>query len=360
MTNDTTALRADTETGAGPDDEARKEAAAKERAVKIARDAVTACQTLLGVTATGVDMPGGARDSVRVLFADRSVIVTRRKSAQRARLEVSALYALRARGVPVPEVIAFDGVWLIQEDLGRRRLSQALREAGPAEAETWLDAALASLAEAQMAGMDAGLDRIVVTIGGKDDWVRRLLDMPARLGRLLDLAPPPLDEDAYVDFLRVRRSGFVKWDARPGNAMALDDGTVAWFDWEHCGRRNRLDDFGWLMADEYAPDLGDGEDRLIERRLPAFIDDRDDLDEARTYLTVFATIHSCVRLALILTSKKDKPWRDAKLTLAGDKVGVTRQQCEKGLVRAARWAATTPLTENLAPWFEKLVGRLPD
>ena len=339
-------------------DDAQREAA-KERATRIAQDAITACQTLLGVQVSGVDLPGGARDSIRVFYEDKSAIITRRKSLQRARLEASALYALRAHGADVPKVLAFDGIWLIQEDLGRRRLSQALREADPTEGEAWLEAALTSLAAAHRAGEAAGLDKIVVTIGGKPEWVTRLLDMPVRLGTLAGSPPPPLRVEELTRMLRVRRPRFIKWDARPGNATAREDGTVAWFDWEHSGCRNWLDDFGWLLADEYAPDLPEAEERLVERHLPSFIDREEDIDEARTYLTVFATIHSCVRISLILTSKKDKPWRDPKLTLAGDKVGVTREQCRNGLRRAARWAARTPVTEELAPWFEQLVDRLP-
>ena len=39
--------------------------AAEEKAARIAQEAITACQTLLAVHVSGIDLPGGARDSVR-------------------------------------------------------------------------------------------------------------------------------------------------------------------------------------------------------------------------------------------------------------------------------------------------------
>ena len=211
------------------------------------------------------------------------------------------LRAIHARGAAVPKVLAFDGTWMIQEDLGVRRLSQVLFTASSAEGKTWLTAALASLAQIHRTGREAGLAQRVPPIGAKTQWLLKLVDTPRRLGEHLGLPAPSLPETELLDRLRFRGSQFIKWDARPGNAIALDDGRVAWFDWEHCGCRNGPEDVAWLLGDEYVPDWPDVEDQLLKRNLPLYAGETDP-DEARTYLAIFGTLHMCVRLALILVS----------------------------------------------------------
>ena len=52
------------------------------------------------------------------------------------------------------------------------------------------------------------------------------------------MPPPELDEPSLIALLRVKTPAFIKWDARPGNAIVNKNGTITWFDWEHCGCRS--------------------------------------------------------------------------------------------------------------------------
>ena len=198
-----------------------------------------------------VEQPGGRlRRSVRLFLEDRSVIVTKRRAPARARLEAEVLQALSDQGAPVPRLLCFDGVWLIQEDLGSSRLSQALAAMHEADAEGLLENAIAGLAAAQQAGRERGLDREVVAIGKNAEWIATLATIHRRIGEQLQLSVPALPTDRLVAQLRPQRPAFIKWDARPANAAIRADGAVAWFDWEHCGCRHPLDDVVWLLCDE--------------------------------------------------------------------------------------------------------------
>lgn len=347
----------------GASSEADRDAERKRAFLRFAGTARRVCETLLAVKTEEIDFPGGARQSIRVRFeGGRSAIVTRRAQAARGRLEAMILYALSARGDAVPNVIAYDGQWLIQEDLGGRRLAQALQAAEDAGDEAagqrLLEAGLASLAANQQAAVDAKLERGISVIGEKPQWIAQLVDMVDRLGRLLDSPAPPRPE-SLGQLLAVKRPRLIKWDARPGNAMVRDDGRVAWIDWEHCGCRNALDDVVWFLADEYTPDWPAAEAAALERYLLNFLEEGDDPEEALRYLAAFMAVHSCARASLILTTKKDGPWRDPLAVLAGDKVGVARCFIERCLARGARWAALAPETEMLGPWLASLAARLP-
>ncbi len=324
----------------------------------LATEAVEACQRLIGKTALETEQPGGgSRDSVRLILEDRSVFATRRKKPARAQLEVVVMRALREQGAPVPAVLASDGLWMIQEDLGPNRLSQALQGATRQEGESLLDRALSSLAEVQAAGRAAKLDTRVVTIGATLEWISTFIDTPRRLGEHLDLPAPALAEAELVSRLRVTKAGFIKWDARPGNAILRAKGSVAWFDWEHSGARNPLDDLAWLLGDEYLPDWPEVEARLLTKHLGAFADPEAPA-AGRSYLAVFGTFHMCVRLALILSKKGEGPWWDWSRCLARDKVGVSLSAARTTSLRAARWASRTTLTEPLVAWLEAVAERL--
>ncbi len=318
--------------------------------------AARAVELLLGGRVTGVETPGDrSAESLRVRLEDRSVIATRRDNSQRGAMEAVALQALAARGAPVPRMLAFDGSWMIQEDVGEQRLSEALFHASRRDGERWLEAAVMSLRAVHDAGRAARLERLLPTLGGGDKWLDELVDIPHRLARLLDVPAPALPVADLTELLKVSRPRFIKWDARPGNAAALADGSVIWFDWEHCGCRNGLDDLAWLLGDEYTPDWPDAELELIERHLAAF-DDGEDRAQAEDYLAAFGTLHMCVRLSLIVSRKGDGDWWDWQRCLSGDRVGVTREATLRVCRRAARWAERSPSTAILSPWFESLAS----
>ena len=151
---------------------------------------------------------------------------------------------------------------------------------------------------------------------------------------------------------------FVKWDARPGNAIIRADGRMAWIDWEDCGARNRLDDMAWLLGDEFVPDLPiEVEERLLAAHVPHFADDMP-LADAVEYLSAYGTLHMCVRLGMILNERGGGPWWDQELCLATDQVGVTLEHARRLCRRAARWSARSAIVRALSPWFDEVEKRL--
>ncbi len=322
---------------------------------------IRTCQGLLRTRIERTEFPGGkSRTACRLILEDgRVVIGTRRESPRLAALEARVLKELAARGAPVPKVLAFNGLILIQEDLGERRLSQAIDGAQSTEVQQLLSEALNGLARIHRVAEAAGLDQNLPSIGRDQSWLQGLLNQPAVISNEVDLPIPELDRDALLQRIRIREPRLIKWDARCGNAILQDCGAIAWFDWEHCGRRNRLDDLIWLLGDEFTPNLPDVEEDLLQVYLPVFADDLS-IDEARSYVATFGTFHTCVRLELMLENKDGGDWWDWEYCLARDKVGVTLEAAHRLCARGARWAAWSPLTEPLVPWFGRVADRLAD
>lgn len=316
--------------------------------------AIRACRRLLGVRPSAIDTPGGSRRrSIRVVLNGQPAIVTRRRNANRAALELGVLTALGAKGAPVPRVIAHGDGWLIQEDLGPQRLSAVV--SGP-DAALWLDRAASSLAQIHEAGRQVGLAAHVAPIGRAPEWLREnVLAAPAKVGRLAGIASPAFDAVKLAKLLSAFAPSFIKWDARPGNAIARADGCVGWFDWEHCGVRCTLDDFVWLFADEYVDVPSTTEVAILERHLEKF---GDTMEDSNRYLRVFGTFHICVRLGLILAHRGDGAWWDPALCLERDKVLVTQEAALRLCRRGADWAARAPETMLLAPWFGQIGAAL--
>ncbi len=315
---------------------------------------MAACVRLLDRKAVGVDWPASrSRRSVRVRFDDGAVIATLRKDPRRSRLEYEVLRALHENGAPVPEPLAYDGQWLIQENLEGVRLAHALTEADDGQAHDLLDRAAAGLSVVHRIGGETGIADRVVRLGAKDSWIARFVDTPNRIGETLGVAAPALDIDALVARLRAGPPCFVKWDARPGNAIVRADGSVAWFDWEHCGARNGLDDFAWLLADEYAPDIPGIVD-IAADHAPAGLSG----NEVRDYYRTYASFHTSVRLALVVHHKGDGEWWDEEMVLADDKIRVTPAGARILCGRGAALAAGTKLTAPLAGWFAAVAERL--
>ncbi|MDG2268935.1 MAG: phosphotransferase, partial [Alphaproteobacteria bacterium] len=216
------------------------------------REARDASWKLLGRKAINVDWPASrSRRSVRVEFADGSVIATRRKRPERSQLEAFVMKTLHENGAAVPAFLAYDGDWLMQEYIEGQRLPHVFAGSDDGMSRTVLTTAAQELAEIHRIAARTGLDQKVVRLSVKEDWVARLIETPARIGEAIGVESPHLDTAAISRLVQAGAPSFVKWDARPGNAMMRPDGSVVWFDWEHCGARNALDDFAWLLADEY-------------------------------------------------------------------------------------------------------------
>lgn len=321
--------------------------------------AARACRDLLGEAVDRVEFPAGrSRRSVRVHMAGRSVIATARRKAARAVHEVHILRTLGAAGAPVPAVLAWRDGWLIQEDLGGERLTERLADGDEAAIADALDRALDALARCHEAARQAGLGDGRAVLGADAEWRATFAAMPARLGAACGMAPPPLDGEALAARVAPPELGFVKWDARPGNAVIRGDGSVAWFDWEHAGTRAPLDDLVWLFGDEYLGDRPGIEAAALAHWLDAF---RGGVaaDEARDYLATMLCLHACVRLALILSyRRRDGRWWDRGRALRSDRVGVDRDCALSLCARGSRWAAETAPTRPLVDWFATLAAWL--
>ena len=262
-------------------------------------EAIASCERLLGQKPSEAKLHRPDSQSVRLYVGDETAIATRRKTSERAELEVGVLKELRDNGAPVPEVPAYDGIWLLQEDVGGDRLSRKIYKTWESECERWLEIALTSLSRVHSAAAVAGLQDRVFEIGAKPDWLRQFIDTPRRIGRFLDVPCPKLDNHRLFYTLNVLGRSFVKWDARPANAAAREDWTIAWYDWEHCGCRNRLDDVAWLIADESVPDWPVSESRLLETHIKYF-DEGHYPGGPYTYLRVFGSLHMSVRLSILI------------------------------------------------------------
>lgn len=325
-------------------------------------DAHQRCEVITGKRVLSATYPGGkSRESWRVLLGDgKTVIVTRRKSRLRADLEIKILGALSKHDVHSPKLIgSTDWRLFVQEDLGGKRLSSSIMHASEANAERLLAEAIKSLSIAQQAATKEGLDLQVPILGGNKEWIVELLERPTPLAQFFKEPVPVLNIDALTKLLGIKKTRFVKWDSRPGNAIVRDDGSVYWFDWEHAGARNRLDDMAWLLADEFVPYYPTIEQKLIETHLNLFADGRSD-EEAKTYLMVFGTFHMLIRLGLILTykTKGKKKWWDINYCIAQDKIGITLECAERTCFRASRWAAYSELTRPLIPLIEAIQRKL--
>ena len=132
----------------------------------------------------------------------------------------------------------------------------------------------------------------------------------------------------------------------------------AWFDWEHCGARNRLDDLIWLLCDESVPFCTETEQALLAEYLPLFADGLP-LEAAYRYAYVAGVLHCTARLGLILHKQQgEEGWWDRQEILDYDYIGVTLPQAQQLCARAADWARREPLVAGLAPWFAALAARI--
>jgi len=322
--------------------------------------AMSACMELIGFEPAAIEYPGGAsRCSVRAVAGEKSCIVTQRKHAARADLEAGVLRELHAGGAPVPAVLAYDGQWLIQQDLGPRRLSAALTDAQGRPARELIAQAAQGLLLCQRAAEQRGLAQRVAPIGMAHDWLDRLLGTPRLVAQCLGLPDPAIGEVITPAQLVPRHLAFIKWDARPGNAVVADDGGVVWIDWEHCGARDALDDLAWLLCDEYMPDDPALEAALLGRFVPLFaLQSRRSIEDAQVYLSRFGALHTCMRLLLVLRHKGAGDWWDRRACERTDRIGVTAEAALALCARGARWSARYPGGTRMSQFFSDAGKRL--
>lgn len=316
-------------------------------------EAARVCETLLKQGVSQLSFPGGrSRKTILATMNDGAIFaVTRRRRSNRATLELEVMKALKSESAAVPAIVAYSDGWLIQEHVGSIRLTEKLDAAATdEERELWLVKGLDGLLSIQQAGRRASLNVQVARIGRKEAWLKKLMSFPDELGGLLQIPTPTIDFAALENALQVDSPTFIKWDARPGNAMVNDQGEVCWIDWEHCGVRDPLDDMAWFLMDEWAPNCPQIESRLFDDFPNKFAAQRSTAS-CQNYLMTFGVLHSCVRLSLVLSRKGEGGWWDRERALAGDKIGVTPDAVERLCERAARWSAETSALPPLSDWF---------
>lgn len=317
----------------------------------------------MGGNVAQITFPGGDdRGACRVIWSDGYTAIAsyRTEEPSRAHFEERVLYHLNHFAAPVPKVLHFNGLLLIQEDLPGERLSALLADADMATRKTLLANALDSLAAIHQAAEQARLDRWVPVLGSEDDWLKRHIRQLPKTADALGIPLPDAPQQtlrSIHDLLIPLRPRFIKWDARPGNAIVNQQGLVSWFDWEHCGARNRLDDLVWLLCDESVPFCTDTEQALLAQYLPLFADGLS-LETAYRYVYVAGVLHSTARLGLVLHKKNDGAWWDMQEILDHDYVGVSLIQARRLCMRAADWASREPLVAMLSPWFLDIAGSL--
>jgi hypothetical protein len=296
-----------------------------------------------------ITAPGGkSRESVRVHFDDISVIATYRKRPARRALEAGVLDALSKAGAPVPRYLGAAGDIFFQQDLGSVRLTSSLASHSGGDLVELAAASIDSLFSIHEAADTCGLTAKVPALGAEASWCRNLAASPRYHSTKAEIDPVELDEDAIADVLTVAHDTFIKWDARPGNGGVADDGKVVWFDWEHCGRRNGLEDIAWLSADEFWPIQPEGTIRLVREVSRKPFTDQDD-----AFLSVFAALHATQRLGLILRQVRKHGWGDAERAMRYDKIGSSEGLLDRTVNHGAQWADRHSLTRPLVDWFER-------
>ena len=313
------------------------------------------CHVGLGCVLDRVSYPGGEdRKAVRLHLDDGSTLIATVRPLATATLEAFVLARLQGQNTSSPVLKYQNRMLSLQSDLGEDRLSARLRSSAP----DFLGHSVESLARLQMAGSKVGLDDDMPETGQRD-WLDGLLQQPAALGDILSFPAPQFDLVFVEGCLRNYRRRFVRWDARPGNAMVLAPHDVGWFDFESAGVRARLDDLVWLLADENVPDDVKLEEEILSACLADFADGLS-LDQARTYVLTYGVLHSVVRAIFILVEKGKLAWTEYEDGVVEDRAMIEKPIMFRLCGRAARWARDVPELSPLAPWLQEMTAYLPD
>ncbi|WP_372886731.1 hypothetical protein [Shimia sp.] len=300
-----------------------------------------------------ITAPGGKkRDSVRVHFRDRSVIASYRYRPSRLQREILVLEKLHGAGAPVPEYLGRQGALLFQSDVGSGRLSSQMHGRDHAGQVALARAAFDSLWTIKRAAKETGLTEQVPEVGVTSVFVARFATCAQRIGRGLDLALPAVDWGGISRAVVPVPRHFVKWDARSGNAALRGDGTLSWFDWEHAGRRMGVEDFGFLIADEFWP-------LSPEDSLEAFAATCPGRAEALLpHLIRFSALQAIERIRLIQNEVFKRGWTDFRRAQRYDRMGAAPELLRSVARHGDALARLDPLTAPLSGWCSQAAEAL--
>ncbi|MEM9734840.1 MAG: hypothetical protein AAF903_15375 [Pseudomonadota bacterium] len=304
-----------------------------------------------------VAFPGGESRAAFVVDMGHAVFVfARREDKADAQLEGIVLRTLGPTGF-VPNLRAISEDWIVQEFIEGTRVPVMLDQAADEATRMQLiNGCLQSLVGIHDAAHTMNLRHRMPKLGVAENWLWNRTGAAKRISNAAGMKAPDLDREALVRLMEVKRDEFIKWDARPGNAMVATDRTV-WFDWEDCGRSKTLDDMAFVLCDEWTAleektvqTLKAGWFKSFNRSLSA--------DHGMDYLHHFGVCHMVLRLrsALKLFHRKDE-WWDRDYCLQGDKVGVTPQETGRLVLRLKVWAGDATLFRPLLPWLDDVAAR---
>ena len=304
-----------------------------------------------------VAFPGGtSRSAFMADMGDAIYVFADRKEPEAAQLEGIVLRNLGDSG-SVPKLQGVFGNWVVQEFVEGTRLPVALDEAASAhERELLIDLSLVSLLNIHEQARSLNLAHRVPKAGTADDWLWNRTGVAKRISRSAKIEPPALDREKLVTLMDVKRDEFIKWDARPGNALVNDD-RIVWFDWEDCVRSKALDDLAFVLFDEWTNIEPEAERRLMEKYLPLYTRGLS-AQRGEHYLRLFGVTHCLLRLrrALKLRRREDK-WWDRDYCIKHDKVGVTHEECSRLINRIRRLSDGVEEWKPLEPWSVELAQR---
>ncbi|PRX37269.1 hypothetical protein SAMN05216257_101290 [Meinhardsimonia xiamenensis] len=310
---------------------------------------LAAVEAVFGAPPDKITAPGGKRrDSLRViLLGGKSVIATRRRLGSRRARELAFLERMAEAGAPVPRLLGQSGEIFFQSDAGSRRLTAELeRSAGPSR-ESLIAGSFETLWRIKAAARRCGILRESPPIALNAEWLGRFAVAPRLLAKAFRIPSPAIDWNPLAQSLAALPVEFVKWDARPGNAAVGPDGTPIWFDWEHYGRRAGVEDFAFLIADEFWPEDPNTSLRLFRETAP------ENGRALEPFLVRFATVQVAARLRLIHEDWVRHGWLDADKTRRYDYIGTAPQLVRRLLAHGAALAERDPMTKPAAQWFSE-------
>ena len=343
--------------------QARRDTASAVMDEKRREEVAQLAQRMFGRDPRRVAFPGGkSRAAFIADMGERSEagepqpwVFARRGDKDDAAMEGIVLKGLATSG-RTPRLKGIWRDWVVQEALPGLRLPLALDMAdGEEERVDLVERALEALATIHATAQRTGLHHRVPKVGTVDRWLWDRTGAAKRISLDAGIRAPDIDREWLVERMDVKRTHFVKWDARPGNALVHED-HVSWFDWEDCGRSTPLDDLAFVLFDEWTPLTQASTAMLMERHRAAFNPTLGE-EEGALYLRLFAMTHTVLRLRMALKLRnRDGEWWDRDYCLEGDKVGVTASESGR-LVRRGRWlAADTPQLAAYVPWLDEIAG----
>ena len=313
---------------------------------------------ITGETVTRMTSPGGRdREIYRAYLPTRSVIVSKRSYQTGRAREKDILRVLSPKTHRFAQFVGEADGYLVQSDMGVRRLGAVLIRQSVEDRIATFEAALASILDYQSAIGPVPEDLGLRVYFEEPDDRRYFAQGPMRTAAHFGVPIPGFDEAAIYDWLEPSREAFIKWDCRAANASVDADGTIGWFDFEDSGQGHGCIDLAWLACDEYLPLSFDQAYPVAKRLILAHYGARG--AEVLQRFHIMATMVAALRARKIGRHvTKHGKWFTLKEIDRSDRVGAHPELLRGLLERGARFAALEADTQPLAPMFETIQAKV--